>query len=164
MGSRKISFDPAASTPGDDGFRVMNVSLCGPHSFETSTLEPTVSEAVLAGAASAACWDRYWYFAHQTGEGELFCAQPHVAADKIAKRKLCRTGMCPLLAPNKVTRAGLSRSRAVKQVFEADAEAGDEDGAEVVVFVENALGALAKQEAPPGANHQQPSFRPPPAI
>src|SRR5258706_12232623 len=44
MGSRKISLEPAASVVGCDGLSVMYVSLCGPHSLETSTLPPTITE------------------------------------------------------------------------------------------------------------------------
>src|SRR5712692_7181904 len=46
IGSRKISFEPAASMLGRDGFTVMNVSLCGPHSLDTSTFVPRIWELV----------------------------------------------------------------------------------------------------------------------
>src|SRR5438105_4563084 len=45
----------------------MKVSLCGPHSFETSTLGPTESDPVPPGEASGACVERYWYLSHQVG-------------------------------------------------------------------------------------------------
>src|SRR5437016_1864235 len=45
----------------------MKVSLCGPHSFDTSTLRPTDSDPLPLGEASGACVDRYWYLSHQVG-------------------------------------------------------------------------------------------------
>src|SRR2546429_9685516 len=48
MGSRKITLDPAVSWRGPVGFKVMKVSLCGPHSFDTSTLLPKL--VAVAGA------------------------------------------------------------------------------------------------------------------
>ena len=52
IGKRNISFEPAARTLGLFGLIVMYVSLCGPHSFETSILLPTLTELVDEGAAS----------------------------------------------------------------------------------------------------------------
>src|SRR5437870_4128794 len=45
----------------------MKVSLCGPHSLDTSTLRPTESDPLPPGEASGACVDRYWYLSHQVG-------------------------------------------------------------------------------------------------
>src|SRR6266404_3169807 len=67
MGSRKISFEPAARDLEDPGLIVMNVSLCGPHSLETSTLPPTVRDDPLPSPGEAPFCERYWYFAHQVG-------------------------------------------------------------------------------------------------
>src|SRR5712664_2762455 len=67
MGSRKISFEPAARDLEDPGLIVMNVSLCGPHSLETSTLLPTVRDEPGPPPGEAAFCERYWYFAHQVG-------------------------------------------------------------------------------------------------
>src|SRR5262249_20384919 len=72
MGSRKISFDPAARTLLLPGLMAMNVSLCGPHSFDTSTLAPTLSEKLVPAALSAGWVNRYWYFFHQVGVLEVF--------------------------------------------------------------------------------------------
>src|SRR5712664_1547495 len=67
MGSRKISFEPAARDLEDPGLIVMNVSLCGPHSLETSTLLPTVRDEPGPPPGEAPFCERYWYFAHQVG-------------------------------------------------------------------------------------------------
>src|SRR5919108_2603427 len=76
MGSRKISFEPAARDFAEPGLIVMYVSLCGPHSFETSTLLPTVIEDPDPPPGDAAFCDKYWYFAHQVGLCvDEFCAQ-----------------------------------------------------------------------------------------
>src|SRR5712691_10075715 len=50
---REISFDPAASTRGRLGSTVMNVSLWGPHSLETSTFLPKPAEEVAPAPGSA---------------------------------------------------------------------------------------------------------------
>ena len=68
MGSRKISFEPAAIFLVSN--IVMYVSLCGPHSFETFTLAPTAIDCVVPTAGSAPLW-RNWYFSHQVGSFEL---------------------------------------------------------------------------------------------
>src|SRR5437588_7146721 len=52
----------------------MKVSLCGPHSFETSTLPPAVVEEVLSGAASPPLSRMNSYFVHHVGSCELFWA------------------------------------------------------------------------------------------
>src|SRR4051812_44542575 len=49
----------------------MYVSLCGPHSFETSTLAPEATEAVEPAAVISPFLTRYWYFSHQVGSFEL---------------------------------------------------------------------------------------------
>src|SRR5438309_10904821 len=49
IGSRKISLEPAARFLGREGLMAMKVSLCGPHSFETSTLLPPAAAAAGAG-------------------------------------------------------------------------------------------------------------------
>jgi hypothetical protein len=67
MGSRKISFEPAARDFAEAGLIVMYVSLWGPHSFETSTLLPTVREEPGPLPGDAAFCDKYWYFAHHVG-------------------------------------------------------------------------------------------------
>src|SRR5712692_6607207 len=67
MGSRKISFEPAARFDGLEGLMVMNVSLCGPHSFETSTFVPTASEEIPPGLGPEPFLSRNWYLSHQVG-------------------------------------------------------------------------------------------------
>src|SRR5437660_3021842 len=53
----------------------MYVSLCGPHSLDTSTFGPTCTPrwpAQVSGPWAA----RYWYFAHHVGfPGALVCAK-----------------------------------------------------------------------------------------
>src|SRR5437868_10316131 len=78
IGSRKISFDPAASCLGRDGLMAMNVSLCGPHSLETSTLLPDEVAAVLT-KASGPLLSRYWYLSHQVGFFASLAAKAGVA-------------------------------------------------------------------------------------
>src|SRR6516225_3773987 len=59
---------------------VMNVSLWGPHSFETFTLEPTVADPVVPTApVSVPAWMN-WYFCHQVGSFELLLARAGTAA------------------------------------------------------------------------------------
>src|SRR5713101_2421782 len=80
MGSRKISLEPAASVLGLPGFNVMKVSLCGPHSLETSTLAPAADDAVPPGAGSEPNLASHWYFSHQVGLSEpLVCADSEQA-------------------------------------------------------------------------------------
>src|SRR5947208_7982988 len=45
----------------------MNVSLCGPHSFETSTFAPTASEEIPPGLGSEPFFSRNWYLSHHVG-------------------------------------------------------------------------------------------------
>src|SRR5262245_44276848 len=72
MGSRKISLDPAASTFGLVGSRVMKVSLCGPHSFETSTFPTTLADMVAPAGESEPFLERYWNLSHHVGALRLF--------------------------------------------------------------------------------------------
>src|SRR5213075_1174679 len=68
IGSRKISFDPPARFFGFAVLSVMYVSLCGPHSLETSTsLAPEATEVVAAPPGISPVLTRYWYFSHQVG-------------------------------------------------------------------------------------------------
>src|SRR5205814_4607901 len=52
----------------------MKVSLCGPHSFDTSTLPFAVVELVVSGLASPPLSRMNSYLLHQVGSFELFCA------------------------------------------------------------------------------------------
>src|SRR3954451_6997315 len=70
MGSRKISFDPAARFAGERGLIAMKVSLCGPHSFDTSTLPPNAfgaGDLALDWKASGGLCARNWSLSHQVG-------------------------------------------------------------------------------------------------
>src|SRR4051794_6469643 len=49
----------------------MYVSLCGPHSFETSTFAPDATDVVEPAAVISPFLTRYWYFSHQVGSFEL---------------------------------------------------------------------------------------------
>src|SRR5215475_8947942 len=97
MGSRKISFDPAASTRGRAVLIAMNVSLCGPHSFDTSTFCPTTFDALAPALGSDPFFNRYWYLLHQLGLLGLlvvFWANPVVvirAKARIRKERLIGT-------------------------------------------------------------------------
>src|SRR2546428_13352922 len=71
IGTRKISFDPAVSMLGLLGLRVTYVSLCGPHSFDTSTFGPTSAEAVRPPPLIGPFWARDRYLFHQLGMCEL---------------------------------------------------------------------------------------------
>ena len=71
IGTRKISFDPAVSMLGLLGLSVTYVSLCGPHSFDTSTFGPTSVEAVRPPPLIGPFWARYRYLFHQVGLCEL---------------------------------------------------------------------------------------------
>src|SRR5881275_2486608 len=69
IGNRKISFEPAAMFFGVLVLMAMNVSLCGPHSLETSTLVPKAPAA--AGAVDCSALGPLlrmnWYLSHQVG-------------------------------------------------------------------------------------------------
>src|SRR6266571_4519528 len=80
MGRRKISFDPAARTLGRFGLRVMNVSLWGPHSLETSTFVPKPVEEVTPAPGSAPFLARNWYLSHHVGSCVLLDWADAVAA------------------------------------------------------------------------------------
>src|SRR5215468_122165 len=85
MGSRKISFEPPARFIGWPVLTVMKVSLCGPHSLETSTFGPTVAELLLPALGLAACVERYWYLFHQLGlSGVLFWQMALTEANKMS--------------------------------------------------------------------------------
>ncbi len=64
----------------------MYVSLCGPHSLDTSTFVPTVRPELLADAEGP-CWSRYWYLFHQLGPGVEFAARAALESDKAQKSK-----------------------------------------------------------------------------
>src|SRR5260370_25227459 len=69
IGRRKISLEPAASVRGCAGLSVIKVSLCGPHSFDTSTLLPTLNDVVGPASVEASVVSSCWYFAHHLGSG-----------------------------------------------------------------------------------------------
>src|SRR6266581_9106812 len=86
MGRRKISFEPAARTLGWLGSRVMNVSLWGPHSLETSTFLPRPAEEVAPALGSAPFLERNWYFSHHVGSCVLDSADTVAALPRINTR------------------------------------------------------------------------------
>src|SRR5450759_2435879 len=64
----------------------MYVSLCGPHSFETSTLLLSDNEPALeAGRRGPPLW-MYWYFSHHVGFLGSLCACAAGAARRTAAR------------------------------------------------------------------------------
>src|SRR6266566_7163410 len=68
MGSRLISLDPATMKFGCTGSIVIEVSLCGPSSLETSTFAPTVGDELHVGELGPlVCFSSVWYLAHQVG-------------------------------------------------------------------------------------------------
>src|SRR5436305_10870673 len=63
----------------------MYVSLCGPHSFETSTLPAVANEVVAPPPGISPLLIRYWYLSHQVGLFGLFdCATAGTAQSSIA--------------------------------------------------------------------------------
>src|SRR3954471_3110805 len=97
MGSRKISFDPAARFAGERGLIAMKVSLCGPHSFDTSTLPPNAFGAgdfALDWKASGGVCARNWSLSHQVGffESATASAGHEMSATASAIFFIC----CPL--------------------------------------------------------------------
>ena len=74
MGRRKISLEPAASCLGFRGLMTMKVSLCGPHSFETSTFAGVEPLVAAARNESGPCWARIWNLSHQVGSWLLLAA------------------------------------------------------------------------------------------
>src|SRR5262245_10800001 len=72
----------------------MKVSLCGPHSFDTSTLPLTMAEVVLSGAASPPLSRMNWYLLHQVGSCALVC--PLTLAGRLERQRLnARTDRMP---------------------------------------------------------------------
>src|SRR4051812_45049289 len=94
IGSRKISFDPPASTEGRDGSIATNVSLCGPHSFDTLTFAPAFTEGCPL-QLSAPWAARYWYLSHHVGLSGLLVwaksgtaeARQSAAATVVARKR-----------------------------------------------------------------------------
>src|SRR5438309_533246 len=76
MGSREISLEPAASCFGFRGLMTMKVSLCGPHSFETSTFAGVEPLVAAARNESGPCWARIWNLSHQVGSWLLLQQAP----------------------------------------------------------------------------------------
>src|SRR5579864_1025069 len=88
MGRRKISLEPAVRVVGWLGLSVIYVSLCGPHSLETSTLAPTLREEVAPGLLSAPLLSRCWYLFHQLGVlGFRVCAPANCAQNMVTRNK-----------------------------------------------------------------------------
>src|SRR3954454_17233552 len=79
----------------------MYVSLCGPHSFETSTFAPEATEVVAPAAVISPFLTRYWYFSHQVGSFELLVwANAAGMASAIARvRQSLRMGERSFRAP-----------------------------------------------------------------
>src|SRR5207237_9075503 len=76
IGSRKISFEPPAMFFGVFVLMAMNVSLCGPHSLETSTLVPKApaAEGAVDRTALGPLLRMNWYLSHQVGFFESLTA------------------------------------------------------------------------------------------
>jgi hypothetical protein len=73
---------------GLEAFRVTKVSLCGPHSFDTSTLAPTAKEDAAAPAIPEPFFKRLWYFTHQVGRSGLrVCAEASTAQASQGNRR-----------------------------------------------------------------------------
>src|SRR5450759_3157570 len=88
MGRRKISLEPAARFSGAAGLSVINVSLCGPHSFDTSTFAPTANDGPAVPLLSAPVCRRARYLPHHVGlSGEFVWAETSAAVRHIANVK-----------------------------------------------------------------------------
>src|SRR5690349_13673598 len=84
MGNRKISFEPPARFFGLVGLIAMKVSLCGPHSFDTSTLLPKLTELVVTLSREKALLETIRYLSHQVGlRVLLFCEKTSVEQKNI---------------------------------------------------------------------------------
>src|SRR5712671_4340627 len=70
----------------------MKVSLCGPHSLETSTLAPVDAVALTAENASGPFWEMYVNLSHQVGS---CCVSPakaeEASASASSKARICMT-------------------------------------------------------------------------
>src|SRR5438876_4174045 len=100
IGSRKISFEPAASCLGRDGLMAMKVSLCGPHSLETSTLLPDDVAAAVT-KASGPLLSKYWYLSHQVGFFESLAARTGAAnRSRAARGRMAALLQLPRLLDN----------------------------------------------------------------
>src|ERR1035437_8251535 len=89
MGRRKISLEPAARLAGSEGLTEIEVSLWGPHSFETSMLAAVGDVPAEACLSTPPCRSA-WYLVHQVGLSEVFvCAKRKVALRHISVRA-CR--------------------------------------------------------------------------
>src|SRR5690348_12653720 len=89
MGKRKISFDPPARFFALLAFTVMKVSLCGPHSFETSTFAPASAELLAPAFPFGECVERYWYLFHQVGLFGVLVCPIAVRANRARKIETC---------------------------------------------------------------------------
>src|SRR5579885_1497232 len=90
MGRRKISFDPAARFFVCAVLMVMKVSLCGPHSFEMSTLPPKFSEFVETPPSPGPFFARYVYLSHHVGSCALVPRAEEVTATPTAAEATTR--------------------------------------------------------------------------
>src|SRR5262244_567473 len=76
----------------------MNVSLCGPHSFDTSTFPLTAVELVVNGAASPPLSRMNSYLLHHVGSFGLFCAVTRT-------REFCVNRLSPSKAKTEANRS-----------------------------------------------------------
>src|SRR5712691_7387704 len=92
MGRRKISFESATIWDGLDGLMAIEVSLCGPGSLLTSTLERTETRCVAPGPGSGLNpgAETVWNLFHQVGW--LYAEEPGLAAPAAA-------GAAPRVSP-----------------------------------------------------------------
>src|SRR2546428_4640968 len=68
----------------------MYVSLWGPHSLETSTLLPTLTDVVFPLARSDPLFFRYWYLFHHVGSFMLFVCAKTIGAMRQSSRESLR--------------------------------------------------------------------------
>src|SRR5690349_9582826 len=68
----------------------MKVSLCGPHSFDTSTLLPTETELVGPDPGSEPLSRRNSYLLHQVGSWELFWAATFTGRFEMPRLRLIK--------------------------------------------------------------------------
>src|ERR1035437_4984769 len=109
MGRRKISLEPAARLAGSEGLTEIEVSLWGPHSFETSMLAAVGDVPAEACLSTPPCRSA-WYLVHQVGLSEVFvCAKRKVALRHISVRDLI---ICILRENTSILLKGVRRAQA----------------------------------------------------
>ncbi|OLB60585.1 MAG: hypothetical protein AUI11_13315 [Acidobacteria bacterium 13_2_20CM_2_66_4] len=103
IGRRKISLEPAASCFGLLGLMAMNVSLCGPHSLDTSTFVSAIRDVTVDRRLSGPLFARKRNLSHQVGSCDELCASAVSARVRLIIRTTTVRIRVPSLFPETAT-------------------------------------------------------------